>query len=106
MQNKIEIYASPRPIWLRDGAVELRIVDRATCSLATITLERMEEGAAMPPTITIPTEQAQALIDQLWTCGLRPSEGAGSAGSLLATQEHLKDLKKIAFHALKINETT
>ncbi len=27
---------------------------------------------------------AQVLMDDLWTCGIRPTEGSGSAGSLLA----------------------
>lgn len=40
-------------------------------------------------------EQAQGLMDSLWTCGLRPSEGTGSAGAMSATQEHIKDLQNV-----------
>jgi hypothetical protein len=47
-------------------------------------------------------EQAQALIDGLWDCGLRPTEGTGSAGALVSVERHLADMKKVAFHALKI----
>ena len=58
------------------------------------------------PTFTMPEHTAQKLMDDLWDCGLRPSEGTGSAGALAATQKHLEDLKRIAFHALKVKEPT
>lgn len=38
---------------------------------------------------------AQKLIDDLWDCGLRPSEGSGSAGQLAAVQKHLEDMRKL-----------
>lgn len=40
---------------------------------------------------------AQSLMDGLWRCGLRPTEGAGSAGQLDAVQAHLKDLQRLVF---------
>lgn len=39
--------------------------------------------------------EAQKLIDDLWDCGIRPSEGQGSAGQLASIQEHLKDMRKL-----------
>jgi len=42
--------------------------------------------------------EAQRLIERLWDCGLRPTQGAGSAGQLSATQYHLEDMRKIAFN--------
>lgn len=42
-------------------------------------------------------ETAQILIDDLWNCGFRPSEGSGSAGALAATQRHLEDMRKLVF---------
>jgi hypothetical protein len=30
-------------------------------------------------------------------CGLRPSEGTGSAGALAATERHLKDMQRLVF---------
>jgi hypothetical protein len=50
----------------------------------------------------IDADRAQKLIDDLWDCGLRPSEGSGSAGAMRAVEHHLADMKVIAFHALKI----
>jgi hypothetical protein len=40
-------------------------------------------------------DEAQELMDSLWACGIRPTEGAGSAGAMSAVQEHLKDLRKV-----------
>jgi hypothetical protein len=63
-----------------------------------------EEGVRVDDeSINIDKTAAQQLMDELWICGLRPSEGSGSAGSLAATERHLADMKKIVFHALKIN---
>ena len=61
-----------------------------------------ERHVATEPFLTIQRHEAQMLINDLWDCGLRPSEGSGSAGAMLAIQDHLKDMKTIAFHALKI----
>ena len=47
------------------------------------------------PTVQLSKHAAQKLIDDLWDCGLRPSEGSGSAGQLAAVQNHLADLRKL-----------
>jgi hypothetical protein len=49
------------------------------------------------PCLTMNEKSAQALMDQLWSTGLRPTEGTGSAGSLAATQAHLQDMRAIVF---------
>jgi hypothetical protein len=67
---------------------------------------QIDKGESVPedsfPTCVLNKTSAQMLMDELWDCGIRPSEGSGSAGALLATQNHLKDMKSIAFHVLKI----
>lgn len=67
-----------------------------------VEMEPVEQGEAMVPAMTISEEAAQKLMDELWTCGLRPSEGSGSAGMLAATQRHLADMQKIVSKSLKI----
>jgi hypothetical protein len=67
-----------------------------------VEMSHVDEGAVVDPFMVMSLETAQLLMDELWNCGLRPSEGTGSAGSLAATERHLKDMKTIAFHALKI----
>lgn len=42
-------------------------------------------------------DEAQNLMDELWRCGVRPSEGAGSAGSLRQAESHIASLRAIAF---------
>ena len=48
------------------------------------------------PLFSLSPTQSQALMDNLWDCGLRPSEGSGSAGAMKATQNHLEDMRKLA----------
>lgn len=67
-----------------------------------VEMSHVDEGRIVDPFLVLSLETAQLLMDELWACGLRPSEGTGSAGSLAATERHLKDMKTIAFHALKI----
>lgn len=54
-------------------------------------------GERTEPTFRLPYANAQMLMDDLWACGIRPTEGAGSAGALAATQAHLKDLQRLVF---------
>lgn len=50
------------------------------------------------PAATISNDSAQQLMDELWRCGLRPTEGTGSAGSLAATERHLADMRTLVFN--------
>ena len=54
------------------------------------------------PMATISDEAGQQLMDELWRCGLRPTEGTGSAGSLAATQKHLEDMRSLVFKTPKL----
>ncbi len=64
----------------------------------TITPEK--EGMPWEPTFRLRRNEAQQLMDALWTCGVRPTEGQGSAGQLAAVQAHLKDARTVAFNLL------
>jgi hypothetical protein len=46
-------------------------------------------------TATLRPKEAQLLMDELWRCGVRPSNGAGNTGELQATQKHLDDMRKM-----------
>ena len=50
-----------------------------------------------PAPVQLSLQAAQKLMDGLWDCGLRPTEGSGSAGALSAQGEHLKYLQKLVF---------
>lgn len=60
----------------------------------------IEPGTRTEPAIRMEHEDAQRLMDELWQAGLRPSEGTGSAGSLAATERHLRDMRAVAFGSL------
>lgn len=49
------------------------------------------------PAMAISRDDCQALMDELWRVGIRPSEGTGSAGSLAATERHLADMRALVF---------
>jgi hypothetical protein len=52
------------------------------------------------PAFSLSPEDAQVLMDSLWECGLRPVQGAGSAGQLDAVKYHLEDMRKIVNNKL------
>ena len=101
MSKRLEAFAQ-RTNWGRD--IEIAIVgnrDDGNVDLARpLVFERQEIGLTYEPTMKLRPDAAQQLMDELWRCGLRPSEGTGSAGSLAATERHLNDMQKIAFQLL------
>jgi hypothetical protein len=101
----LHIFAQSMP-W--QGGVQLLILgrsfdERRTYQVSSIEVEEHEASEVFPDSsiIHIRYEVAQRLMDDLWNCGLRPTEGTGSAGSLKATQTHLEDMRKIAFRFLE-----
>ena len=64
--------------------------------------ERPEPGTFRETPIFIKDTEVQQLVDDLWRAGFRPTEGAGSAGSLAATQAHLEDMRKVALDLFEI----
>ena len=88
---------------LRDGFsryVGLYVYDRSFGKLSVgyaIQMHDVPEGEYMEPTMVLDTHAAQELIDSLWDCGLRPTEGSGSAGQLASVQYHLEDMRRIVF---------
>ena len=55
------------------------------------------QGMEASPAMRIDLTEAQVLMDSLWDCGVRPTEGKGSAGCLAATERHLVDMQRIVF---------
>jgi len=44
----------------------------------------------------------QVMFDALWRLGIRPTDLGTIDSTLAAKDKHLEDLRKIAFHALKV----
>lgn len=83
------------------SGVELLFVsaDRKTI-VKDIIFERLPDDAfaAEPESaFKLSMDESQTLMDDLWACGLRPTEGTGSAGSLAATERHLADMRALVF---------
>lgn len=96
-----------RQAWNDCIEVAVFVKDERTVRVAEpLTLKELKPGEAISaPTFSMDNDVAQGLMDELWRCGLRPSEGSGSAGSLAATERHLKDMQAIALGLLKKDGT-
>lgn len=78
-------------------------IAREDDKLARFIWEDMSPGSHSEPSAQLTDTQAQELMDQLWTCGFRPTEGRGSAGALTAVQHHLDDFRAIIRKTLDVN---
>ena len=85
--------------WGRQIDLRAAIMDGAhvTAAMPVTLQDQDQDEQQVAPFLTLGIETAQVLMDQLWHCGLRPTEGSGSAGSMAAVQEHLKDMRRLVF---------
>ncbi len=70
--------------------------DGSWSTVSELNFEPLKEMDAALTTLYVTREAAQALMDSLWNCGLRPAEAQ-------ATESHVDDLRRIAFKLLKIS---
>jgi len=103
--KKLEIRIEKREI-RRGVGIYIYQFDEALDELfqGKLTFTKVEgSNTAMDPAVDIDrreiqrTNVLQVMMDDLWNCGVRPTEGSGSAGSLKATQNHLEDMRKLVF---------
>lgn len=64
----------------------------------------LEEGKIIPGAMTLSKESAQSLLDELWDCGIRPSNGEGASGELEATKLHLDDMRTMVFSLMELKK--
>lgn len=102
--KSLDLFAELTP---RRGVINVYIAEaqhpdmRGQSYAMPVAFKRLEEGDALPgPTLSLTQAAAQQMVDELWRCGVRPSNGTGSAGSLAATEKHLADMRAIAFGML------
>lgn len=72
------------------------------CMAQPVEFKQEPEAVVCEPLIRLEVQEAQQLMDELWQCGLRPTEGTGSAGSLRSTEKHLADMRTIVMKKLEI----
>jgi hypothetical protein len=100
--RRTKVWARTEP-WSNSVALLVKETTRdGALRIGKLILEPANDNEHIEPTVRLDRDDAQVLMDELWNCGLRPTEGSGSAGSLAATQRHLEDLRAIAFHKLGI----
>ena len=98
--HKFKLHAQREPWW---DAISFLLVDhwdptrKAYATNVTMVTPEPMSATVIEPTFRLNMSEAQQLMDELWDCGLRPTEGTGSAGALAATQKHLDDMRQIAF---------
>jgi hypothetical protein len=68
----------------------------------TLTNEERMSGFETAPAMSLKPSDAQVFMDELWRCGIRPTEGAGSAGQMAATERHLEDMRKLVFNRQEV----
>jgi len=98
MTEKIRVTADYSVI---NRGIELWILQDDN-KVAELTFIPYTPGNRVQSTLSLSTKGGQDLMDQLWQCGLRPTEGQGSAGALLATEKHLSDMRTIVAKCLKM----
>jgi hypothetical protein len=100
---KLDVYA--QQAFIRNG-VDIHLVARRG-DLRSIGLPIVfetlaeDDGRRHEPTFTLPMAAAQEMMDRLWQCGVRPTEGAGSAGAMAQAEAHIKTLQRVAFGLLE-----
>ncbi|MCG3207302.1 MAG: hypothetical protein FOGNACKC_00902 [Anaerolineae bacterium] len=103
LERNLEIRAQ-RNIMLQ--AIELFVFIRREGKVwlgEPVTMAEVDLSISGAPTLEITPEQAQVLMDELWNCGVRPSD-VGSAGQLEAVKYHLEDLRRLVFNARSLKE--
>ena len=68
-----------------------------------LVFKKVKEGDIYPSQhISLAFDAPQRLMDELWNCGVRPSDAKWPKGEINAMTTHLKDMRTIAFNCLKI----
>lgn len=102
MNARIEVRATREP-WNFLDTISIRMIQRnegrriAVAQPIIWKEEDLSPGYEIEPAISFTRETAQQFMDELWSAGIRPTEGAGSVGQLAATQKHLEDMRALVF---------
>lgn len=98
-EDRVLLIRASRPPW--GNVIELRIGDRSGGKMALAQpatfITRESDASFVQPMLTLHQGSAQALMDELWNVGIRPSEGTGNTGQVAAMQRHLDDMRKLVF---------
>src|SRR3990167_6817446 len=74
--------------FLISGISSFATPDEGIGYVTQMIFEKKTPGEIVESSMTLTLEDAQVLMDDLWNCGLRPTEGTGSAGALAGVTKH------------------
>lgn len=93
---RFELWRDSVGIWLRNG-------DEWAVGVTFEKFNKEQAGLTIDPAIQLDMSAAQALMNDLWDCGLRPAQGKQSEGVTAAQARHLEDMRAISFAKLNIS---
>ena len=97
MSEDVEFYAAWQG-WYEGVDLSARVrTGESYGVIQPLMLQNHDPKHTVNPFVTLSKQSAQNLIDELWKCGIRPSNGEGSAGQLNATEKHLEDMRTLVF---------
>lgn len=95
MGNLIKIRAVSAP-WHRGIEFLLTApLDEHNIGIGKLEFETTQMNFVERPTFSLSMDEAQTLMDDLWNCGIRPTEKIDNPGELRATKYHLEDTRKL-----------
>lgn len=56
-----------------------------------------KEGNIAEPFLNLDRKDAQQLFDELYRCGMRPSDGQPTSDQIAAIKYHLEDMRRLVF---------
>lgn len=100
----VRIRAFPNPWDERVRILVTRHEQGKPRQVAALQFVDVPEGGPVDGAAELDHDEAQELMDTLWACGLRPTQGKQSEGQVAAIERHLADMRAIAFAKLEIKQ--
>lgn len=79
--------------------------DTYKAELKLVKLDKTERAAYQPPAMDLQEVEIQNLMEALWAAGIRP-KAVQQEINLKNLENHIEDLRKIAFHTLDIQKNS
>jgi len=99
MRNRTEIRAERNLGW-GDGVLIhiLNFIPGVSGGSVAVNVEfeALQEGTYHEPLLRLDFASAQQLMNDLWSCNIRPTATIESEGHLAAVKYHLEDMRKLA----------
>lgn len=89
-----------------NDAVDLYFIDASGGAiLKNMELEKVKEGEVVPPSFVMDELSTQALFDDLYNEGYRPSEERNETSAYKEAKDHIADLKNVVGNLFELIKT-